>query len=345
MSKKILVYIDQYKGKALPTSWEIISAGFQLAGETGGEVAAVVLGENVQDVAQNAAQLGVKEIYTADAPQLADYRPEVYADVLSGLVKKIQPEMILFPTTSRGRELAGMVAVDLDTGVMPDVTALEIQDGEVIVTRPVFGGKVFAKVRCKTKPILITVRSRVFSPPEREETQAGTVTHIETYISEDEIKTKVLENKESGGGVSLSDASIVVTGGRGVATSKGIVLPDGLDAEAAELWRAEQGFKLVRDLADAIHAAVGATRAAVDAGYISYEHQVGQTGKIVTPDIYIACGVSGAIQHLAGMRNSKLIVAINEEVDAPIFKYAHVGFIGDLHTILPALIEEFRSRN
>jgi electron transfer flavoprotein alpha subunit len=237
-----------------------------------------------------------------------------------------------------------MVAVDLETGVMPDAVALEGQDGDVVVTRPVYGGKALSKVRCQARPQIITVRGRVFECTESDAAATGNVVKVDVAIPEGDLSTKVVENISTAGGVSLSDASIIVSGGRGVSSSPTLEAPADLDADAAELWRAEQGFKVVRELAETLNAAVGASRAAVDAGYVPYDYQVGQTGKIVSPDIYIACGVSGAIQHLAGMRTSKLIVGIEEEADAPIFRYAHYGVVGDLHTIVPALNEALRAR-
>lgn len=342
MSNKVWVYIDQFKGQVLPASWEVISAGRKLAEQLGSGVAAVVLGDGVGKVAQEAFQNGADEVVLADDPVLADYRPEAYASVVTGLAGEAKPEVFLFPTTGRGREVAAMVAVDLETGVMPDVVALEVDAGDVVVTRPVYGGKALAKVRCKIRPQIITVRGRVFGKPQGGASGTGVLTQAPVSISEGDLRTQVVNYDTSAAGVSLSDASVIVTGGRGVSVSSGLVAPEGLDDDAAELWRAEAGFKLVRELAGVLNAAVGASRAAVDADYISYEYQVGQTGKIVAPDLYIACGVSGAIQHLAGMRNSKVIVAINEEDDAPIFRYAHFGVVGDLHVILPALTDAFR---
>ena len=344
MSNQVWVYIDQFNGAALPVSWETLSAGGQLAAGLGGEVVAVVLGEGVGGLAQEAFQFGAAEVFLADTPVLADYRPEAFAGVLSKLAAETKPSVILFPTTGRGRELAAMVAVDLETGIMPDAVALEVQDGDVVVTRPVYGGKALSKVHCTARPQTITVRGRVFERTEFEASTVGKINQVEVSLAESNLSTKVVENISTAGGVSLSDASIIVSGGRGVSSSTTLEAPGDLDADAAELWRAEQGFKIIRELAETLNAAVGASRAAVDADYISYNHQVGQTGKIVSPDIYIACGVSGAIQHLAGMRTSKLIVAIEEEADAPIFRYAHYGVVGDLHVIVPALNEALRNR-
>jgi electron transfer flavoprotein alpha subunit len=254
------------------------------------------------------------------------------------------PEVILFPTTSRGRELAAMVAVDLKTGVLPDVTALEVQDGNVIATRPVYGGKLLAKAVCSARPQLVTLRVRAFSTPEADSSRTGNVNRVAAAVSEDNISTKVSGYTESSRGVSLNDAEVIVSGGRGVSNNPSLEPPDGMDENEAEIWRAQEGFKLIGDLAGVLGAAVGASRAAVDAGYIPYNQQVGQTGKVVSPDMYIACGISGAIQHQAGMRTSKVIVAINKDPEAPIFKMARFGVVGDLFEVLPSLTESLRSR-
>jgi len=344
MRNKIWVYIDHFKGQVLPVSWEVITAGRQLAEQLGGGVIAVVLGQRVQAVADEAFRNGADEVILTDDSVLADYRPEAYASVISKMAENAKPEVVLFPSSGRGRILAAMIAVDLNTGVMPDVTALEVKDGNVIVTRPVFGGKVLAKVRCIASPQVITVRSRAFVRSEVEIPPSGAVTQTDVSVPEGDLQTQVVEYNTSGSGVSLSDANIVVAGGRGVSNYSGMNAPDDLDEDASAMWRAQQGFKAIRELAEVLNAGVGASRAAVDAGYAPYELQVGQTGKIVSPDLYIACGISGAIQHLAGMRNSKMIVAINEDSDAPMFRYSHVGVIGSLHEIIPSLTAVLRTR-
>jgi electron transfer flavoprotein alpha subunit len=344
MSNQIWVYIDQFGGEALPISWEALAAGQQLVAGSDSTVVAVALGEGLDGLAQEAFRYGASEVLLADSAVLAEYRAEAYASVFSKLAAEAGPDVILFPTTGRGRELAAMAAVDLETGILPDAVALELQDGDVVATRPVYGGKALSKVRCTARPQIITIRGRVFERIEVDVPVAGIVQKAEVSVTEGDLTTKVVENIASGGGVSLSDASIIVSGGRGVSSSASLEAPSDLDTDAAELWRAEQGFILIRELAEVLNAAVGASRAAVDAGYIPYEFQVGQTGKIVSPDLYIACGVSGAIQHLAGMRNSKLIVAIEEETDAPIFRYSNYGVKSDLHTIVPALSAALRSK-
>jgi electron transfer flavoprotein alpha subunit len=341
---KVWTYIDQFQGEALGVSWEAITAGKSLAAQLGGGVTALLFGQGLEALAAQAFQYGADEVWIADDPSLKDYRPEPYTSLLAKLAGESAPEVILFPTTTRGRELAAMTAIDLKTGVLADVTALELKDGSVLATRPVYGGKLLAKVVCQARPQLITLRGRAFPRPALDTSRSGSPVRVASVMAEGDIQTRVEAYSASEGGVSLSDASIIVSGGRGVSNNPSLTPPAGMDEKQAEIWRAQQGFKLIGDLAQVLGAAVGASRAAVDAGYIPYPHQVGQTGKIVAPDLYIACGISGAIQHQAGMRASKVIVAINKDPEAPIFKLARYGVVGDLHTILPALTEAFRNK-
>jgi electron transfer flavoprotein alpha subunit len=336
---KIFVYVDQFKGEALPSSWEAIGVG-----KTLGAVTALVFGEGVENVAQEAFQYGADEVLVADDPTLADFRVEPYASLLSKLAGEATPDVILFPTTTRGRDLAAMVAIDLNTGVLVDVTEIEVVDGDILATRPVYAGKLLSKVKCSARPQLVTLRGRAFPKPEANASLSGTPTKVGVAIPEAEIASKVTGYGESEGGVSLTDAGVIVSGGRGVSNNPKLEPPAGLDEGEQEKWRAHEGFKLVGALANVLGGAVGASRAAVDAGYIPYAHQVGQTGKVVSPDLYIACGISGAIQHLAGMRTSKVIVAINKDPDAPIFKLARFGVVGDLYDILPPLTEALQTR-
>lgn len=336
---KIFVYIDQFKGQALPASWETLGAGKNL-----GEVTALVFGAGVDSVAQEAFQYGADEVLVADDATLADFRTEPYASLLSKLAGEAAPEAILFPTTTRGRDLAAMVAVDLNSGVLVDVTAIEVVDGEILATRPIYAGKLFSKVKCSARPQLVTLRARAFAKPVADASRSGSPTKVAVAVPEAEIATKVTGYAEGEGGVSLTDAAVIVSGGRGVSNNPRLEPPAGLDEGEQEKWRAQEGFKLVGALANALGGAVGASRAAVDADYIPYTHQVGQTGKVVSPDLYIACGISGAIQHLAGMRTSKVIVAINKDPDAPIFKLVRFGVVADLYDILPPLTAALEAR-
>jgi electron transfer flavoprotein alpha subunit len=341
---KIWVYIDQFKGQALPTSWEGIGAAKMLAGQLGGGVTALVFGKGVEPLASQAFQNGADEVILADDSTLDDYRSEPYTALLAKLAGESSPEIILFPTTTRGRELAAMTAIDLNTGVLPDVIALEVKDGALLATRPIYAGKLLSKVSCLTRPQLVTLRGRAFNKLPPEPSRTGILTKVAPVMSEADISSRVESYAAGEAGVSLADASVIVSGGRGVSNNTGLTPPAGLDEKQAEIWKAQQGFKLIEDLAQVLHAAVGASRAAVDAGYIPYAHQVGQTGKVVSPDLYIACGISGAIQHQAGMRTSKVIVAINRDPEAPIFKLARYGVVGDLYAIIPALTDAFRKR-
>jgi electron transfer flavoprotein alpha subunit len=344
MSGKILAVIDQFKGAALPASLETLTAAFTLSAKLGGDVIALVIGEGAKDLAGHIFAYGPVEVYYAEDATLKDYRPEPYAAIVSQVAKEQSVEAVLFPTTLRGREVAAMTAIDLKSGVMPDVTAVDVEGGQVVVTRPVYSGKLLAKAVCSAKPAVITTRGRAFKKPQGDSSKSGAPVQVNPILAESDIKTKVTGYSASEGGVSLSDANVIVSGGRGVSNNPALTPPSGMDEKQAEIWRAQQGFKLVGDLAAVLGGAVGASRAAVDAGYIPYSHQVGQTGKVVAPNLYIACGISGAIQHQAGMRSSKVIVAINKNPDEPIFKMARYGVAGDLFVILPALTEALKQR-
>jgi electron transfer flavoprotein alpha subunit len=343
MTKKILTYIDHFHGKVQPSSWEALGLAVKIAGDSGGEAAALVLGDGIQELASLAFQYRASQVFAADDPALKDFRPEVLAEGIKAAAEAYQPDLMLFPTTSRGRALAGLAAVDLSTGVMVDVIDLDWKGGEIVATRPIYAGKLMAKLVCSTTPQIITLRTRAFEKPEPDPSLTGTPAKLEVKIDPAGIKTTVVEHQEKPSGVSLTDAGVIVSGGRGVAVNSKLEPPSDLDEAAAEIWKAQQGFALVQALADVLGAAVGASRASVDAGYIDYDHQVGQTGKVVSPDLYIACGISGAIQHLAGMRSSKVIVAINKDPDAPIFNFARFGVVGDMHEILPPLTEALKA--
>ncbi|MFH1906645.1 MAG: electron transfer flavoprotein subunit alpha/FixB family protein [Chloroflexota bacterium] len=345
------VYIDHFKGNALPASWEALGVA-----KTLGAVTALVFGQGVEELAKAAFEYGADEVLLADDAALDDYRAEAFASTLSKLATErtpssalgAGPDLILFPTTTRGREIAAMVAMDLKTGVNVDVIALEAAGDRVgaahkiTVTRPIYAGKLLTKETCSAKPQIITLRGRAFPKPAQQAGKSGILTKVAAATGD--FPTKVEGYTTSEGGVSLADAGVIVSGGRGVSNNPALTPPAGLDEKQAEIWKAQQGFALVKELASVLGAAVGASRAAVDAGYVPYPNQVGQTGKVVSPDLYIACGISGAIQHLAGMRTSKLIVAINKDAEAPIFKLARYGVVGDLFQILPALTAAFKKR-
>ncbi len=333
---KTWVYIDHFKGEPLPASWEAVGVG-----KTFGSVTALVFGSGAEAVAKSAFEYGADEVLLADDAALADFRAEAYASTLSAVASSQSPDLILFPTTTRGRELAGMAAIDLNTGVLVDVIALAAEGDKVVATRPIYAGKLLEKTVCNAKPQLVTLRGRAFPKPEQKAGASGTITKVAAVT---EAKTTIEGYSAGEGGVSLTDAGVIVSGGRGTSNNPALTPPAGLDEKQAEIWKAQEGFKLVSALASVLGGAYGASRAAVDAGYIPYNHQVGQTGKVVSPDLYIACGISGAIQHLAGMRTSKVIAAINKDPDAPIFKVARYGVVGDMHQVVPALTEAFKKK-
>jgi electron transfer flavoprotein alpha subunit len=330
------VYIDHFKGQALGASWEAVGAG-----KTLGKVTALVIGSGVEALAKSAFEFGVDEVVLADETELADYRPEVYATTLKQALAGGSCEALIFPMTSRGLELAAMAGVDLDSSVLVDAVALELSGEKLKVTRPMYSGKVLAKVTSTAKPQIVTLRGRAFPKPTPQSGKTGALHKIKASGG---ALTQVQGYTAGEGGVSLTDASVIVSGGRGLSVNPALAAPAGMDEKQAEIWRAQQGFELLKNLAAVLGGAVGASRAAVDAGYVPYAMQVGQTGKVVSPDMYVACGISGAIQHLAGMRSSKTIVAINKDADAPIFKVARYGVVGDIYQILPALITALKKR-
>ncbi len=319
----VWVFVENKNGELPAASQEAVYAGRKIAGGLGQTLTALVFGENVSGAVAAAFNLGVDAVLAADDPTLADFRVEAYGPLLVKLAQEREPAVILMGGSSRGHDLAAWTAADLDAGVAPDAIEVDVVDGKVQVTRPVYAGKLLADVHVTEGVQIITLRSRAF--PKAEPTGgSGTPEMVATAVAEEEIPTKITAFESAEGAVSLTDASIIVSGGRGVG--------------------GPEGFEPIKALANTLGAAVGASRAAVDAGWIPYEHQVGQTGKTVSPDLYIACGISGAIQHQAGMRTSKVIVAINKDPDAPIFKLARYGIVGDLFKVCPALTAEFQKR-
>ena len=333
---KTFVYIDHFKGEVQPSSWEALGLA-----KSFGTAIALVFGCGVDEVAKAAVEYGADEVLVADDVSLTDYRAETYASTLSALASSLGPNLILFPTTARTREMAAMSAIDLNTGVLTDLMGLEANGESFVATRPIYEGKLMEKTVCAGKPVMATIRGRAFPKPNREAGKSGTITKVE---AKGEALSTVEGYSASESAVNLGDAGIIVSGGRGVSNNPALTPPAGMDEKGAEIWRAQQGFALITELATLLGGAVGASRAAVDGGYIPYSHQVGQTGKVVSPDLYIACGISGAIQHLVGMRNAKVIVAINKDADAPVFKQASYGVVGDLFQIVPALTEALKKK-
>ncbi|MBN2044107.1 MAG: electron transfer flavoprotein subunit alpha/FixB family protein [Anaerolineales bacterium] len=344
MANRVWAYVDQFKSQALLASWEVVFTGRKLADQLGSGLTVLVIGSHLDALAKAAIEYGADEVLLVDDPSLEDYRASPYAAALAGAVGENKLDIFLFPTTTRGREVAGMAAIDLNTGVLVDVTEIKLDGDKVTAIRPVYAGKLLSEVVCNAKPQLVTLRGRAFEKPVPDAGRTGTVTKLPTVMAEDEIKLKVTGYQAAEGGVSLTDASVIVSGGRGTSNNSAEPPAEITDESEKEIWKAQQGFILINDLASVLDGAVGASRAAVDAGYVPYVHQVGQTGKVVSPDLYIACGISGAIQHLAGMRSSKVIVAINKDPEAPIFKYARFGVVGDLYKILPPLTAAMKER-
>jgi electron transfer flavoprotein alpha subunit len=324
MTNEIWVYIEQFDAVVAQPSLEALGEARRLATATGAAVTALLFGQGVEGLAPDIIAHGADTVLLADDATLKDFRAEAYAALLVKLARERQPEMVLAGATTRGRDLLGMAAVDLEASGIADAIDVQVDGGAVKVTRPVYAGKLLASAVAARKPVLLTLRPRAFPRPEPDTARTGQVERVAPALAEDAITTKVTGYQVEEGRVSLADARIIVSGGRGVG--------------------GPEGFAPVRELAEVLGAAVGASRAAVDAGWIPYAHQVGQTGKTVAPDLYIAAGISGAIQHQAGMRSAKTIVAINKDPEAPIFKLARYGITGDLFKVLPALSAVFRKR-
>ena len=319
----VWVFLENKEGNIATGSREAIAAARTVADGLGQPITGLVFGENVSAAADAAFDLGVDAVLGADDATLGHFRVEAVGPLVTKLAQEQTPSVIMASASTRGRDLAAWVAADLEVGLVSDGVSLAVEGDKVKVTRPVYAGKLMCDVFATSSTQVITLRNRAF--PQAESTgKSGSATWVDAAVSEDDIPTKVVGFEGKEGTVSLSDASIIVSGGRGVG--------------------GPEGFAPVKELADTLGAALGASRAAVDAGWIPYEHQVGQTGKVVSPDLYIASGISGAIQHQAGMRTSKIIVAINKDADAPIFKLAQYGIVGDLFKVLPALTAEFKKR-
>jgi electron transfer flavoprotein alpha subunit len=323
----VWVWVEQFQGQVCPISWEMMGKGRQLADTLSTSLTACVLGDGVAEIAQEAIAYGADRVFLIDHPSLGTCRTRPYAECLVHLAQDHRPGIFLLGASSRGRDLAGAVATELHTGLTADCTGLDIdpETGLLHQTRPAFGGNIMATIVCPAhRPQMATVRHRVFEMPHRDAARQGSVVREEPLLDEDEIATKVVEFLLQEGEVNISEANVIVAGGAGIG--------------------GPEGFGPLRALAEVLGGAVAASRSAVDEGWIAYAHQVGQTGRTVRPDLYIACGISGAIQHLAGMRTSKVIVAINSDPEAPIFGVAHYGMVGDLFQIVPALTAALRKR-
>lgn len=321
----VMIWVEQFEGRPTSTSWEVLGKARALASELGVTTGAIVLGSGVDATAAAAISYGADTVYVCDDPSLKSFRLNPYTEVIKKVIGEVKPTIVLFPASGRGRDLSGAVACDLNTGVAADVLDLALRDGRLLATRPIYSGNIMVDVVSKADPQIASVRNRAFPTPEANPGLVGKVVKVAPVLAEGQAGTSVNSFEVVGGGeISLGDARIIVSGGRGV--------------------KGAEGFAPIKALADALGAALGASRAAVDAGWIPYKHQVGQTGKTVRPDLYVACGISGAIQHLAGMGSSKVIVAINKDAEAPIFGIANYGIVGDLFSVVPALTAEAKKR-
>ncbi|ENY8450882.1 electron transfer flavoprotein subunit alpha/FixB family protein [Clostridioides difficile] len=314
---------EQREGKINPVTIELIGEGRKLADQLGKELAVVIAGYEVEKEVKELLHYSVDKVYYINDPLLKDFTTDGYAISIANLIERKKPEVVLVGATSIGRDIAPRIAGKVGTGLTADCTKLEIDstDNKLLQTRPAFGGNLMATIVCpKNRPQMSTVRPGVMAKAVRNESETGILEVVTPELTEKMIRTRLVEilpqEKKS---VNLTDARIIVSGGRG-------------------LKRAE-GFELIKELADKLGAEIGASRAAVDSGWIEHSHQVGQTGTTVRPELYIACGISGAIQHLAGMSDSKYIVAINKDAKAPIFSMCDYGIVGDLYEIIPEMIE------
>lgn len=325
--KNVWVYVEQRQGKLMNVALELLGEGHRLSREIGDrKVCALLVGHNTDPLLKELYAYGADSIYQIDHPLLEHYTTDGYTKVIVDAVREFKPEIMLYGATHIGRDLAPRVAARLDTGLTADCTKLDISeedDRKLRQTRPAFGGNIMATIICpKKRPQMATVRPGVMSKLEKDDSKSGALIKVNVKLEPSDIRTQVLEVvKASKELVSLTDAEIICSGGRGLGDPS--------------------GFNLIRQLADTVGGVVGSSRAAVDAGWIDHSHQVGQTGTTVKPKIYFACGISGAIQHLAGMQTSDLIIAINKDPDAPIFEVADYGIVGDLYKVIPQIIAEW----
>jgi electron transfer flavoprotein alpha subunit len=314
MAKGVFVIAEQRDGALRKVSFELASAARKLADQSGDEVSAILLGSGIESLAAELGKFGVDKVFVGDNAALEPYITEAHAQVVSKILKDNDAAIALFGASVQGKDLSARVAAKLAGGLATDCTDVKVDGGKLVAVRPMYAGKCFGEVVFNTTPAMASLRPNVFAAVEN--AKAAAVTKVDVAV--DGIKSKVLEvQKDTSGKVDLTEANIIVSGGRGM---KG---PD--------------EYKILEELADVLKGTVGASRAAVDAGWRPQKDQVGQTGKVVSPNLYIACGISGAIQHLAGMSSSKCIVAINKDAEAPIFTKADFGVVDDLFKVVPEL--------
>jgi len=325
----VWVFIEQTEGEPARVSWELLGAGKELADKLEVPLSAVVVGSKVEQLCQESFAYGADQAYLIDSPVFRYYRTEPYLEALCHLIEQHKPEIVLMGATGLGRDLAGAVATRVGTGLTADCTGLGIDDRRNLMqTRPAFGGNIMATIMCdRFRPQMATVRPQVMPLPERRATADGPIIRSSFTVAESNIFTKVLEiihDRKSAGNVDITGAEFIVSGGRGL--------------------MAKENFQLLQELADELGGVVAGSRSAIDAGWLPAERQVGQTGKTVRPRIYIACGISGAIQHLVGMQDADTVIAINRDHEAPIFEVATYGIVGDLFQVVPALTSELRTQ-
>lgn len=327
-ARNVWVFIEVVRGKIKGVSLELLGQGRKMADDLGEKLVAIIPGNEIEDFAKMAIHYGADEAIVVDQKELKDYSTDGYTKAMCTLIKKYNAAVLLIGATNNGRDLGPRVSSRMQTGLTADCTELGVDSETRLVkwTRPAFGGNLMATILCPDhRPQIGTVRPGVFKKPEEDTGRKGEIIHETVEFGPDEIRTRIVEVITEAGGadVNLEEAEIIVSGGRGVG--------------------GPEGFEVLKELADEIGAQIGASRAAVDSGWISSLHQVGQTGKSVGPKIYIACGISGAIQHVAGMSSSDVIIAINKDPDAPIFNIADYGIVGDLFEIIPELTKRIRS--
>lgn len=324
--KGVWVFIEQKKGKVQSVSYELLGKAQELAKKLNCQVSGILIGNKLDDQLDELIFRGADNIYLVEAPEIAEFQDEPYTKILIELIKKYKPEILLCGATAIGRSLISRVAVNLKVGLTADCTGLDIDDEKKILlqTRPAFGGNIMATIISPNyRPQMATVRHKVMQPLDPDKHRKGKIIRESFEPLVYSSRTKLLDIvDEIENLVNLAEADIIVSGGRGMG--------------------APENFKMLEELAHVLGAAVGSSRAAVDAGWMPYSHQVGQTGRTVAPKIYIACGISGQIQHLVGMQSSKIIIAINKDPEAPIFKVATYGVVGDLFQIVPALTKKFK---
>jgi len=318
MANKILVILEQRDNQLKKISFETAKVGSDLANKLGCDVEAVIVGGDVTDL-QSIGGFGINKVTLFKNVELSKYSSSAYSKVIADFTTESGSNILIFGNTSMGKDLAPKLSVKLNAGVVMDSVALEFIDDAIVATRPIYGGKALIDVKINSKSKVFTIRPNVFNPGVPSENLAEI---DEKDIESPDLSSRVVEIKKSAGKLDVAEASIIVSGGRGL--------------------KEAENFTLVEDLATVLGAAVGASRAVVDAGWRPHAEQVGQTGKTVSPNLYVALGISGAIQHIAGMRSSKYIVAINKDADAPIFQIADYGITGDVFEVVPALIEELK---